>query len=681
MTVFFIPSCKEYLNVVPDDVETLESLFANKESAWNALSKIYSYLPLYSDSDVSPWLLGDEYFGKKLFDTNSGKYLGIRIMRGFNNENGPIMNDWSGFVDGGLYEAIRQCNIFLENINRAANMLDSEKEDWYAQAKFLRAFYHFLLIQKYGPVVIREKSISIDATKEELFVDRSKIEESFNFVIREMTEAIPALKGRAVLEEAGQIDQLGAKAIKARVLLFRASPFFNGNKDFYATFLDHDKKPFFPQNYDKEKWKDVIDACQDAIETCQEWDRGLYEFVGEEYYKFDRDAFDRNPDRMKTMYDLRTLITTPWNKELLWGYTRIVLNNNDGAGGGRNYIHSRAQVRPWEVMPAQCGYMQSYWGDNDDVENHANQQLGATFAMIERYYTENGLPLSEDMNYNPDYRYTSTVTPLSTEEEYDKYAGIMQPDMETMYLYMNRELRFYANLGITGGYWRGHYCLIPMNMYQSTNKDNPINRGSGRARVYQFGGKETWRKKEDFFETCIGIQKFIHPESYAGNWTRLQRYPYPIIRYADLLLMKAEALNEYNEGPDPDGEVFDLLNQIRTRAGIPTVQESWTSTYCRTPGRHLDQEGLREIILQERGIELAFEGSRFYDMIRHKRAADEFSRPVLGWNSDGGDIDGQLGAGPEVKQYRKFTIADCLWPIDTRELNIQGKLIQNPGWK
>jgi len=682
LAVFATPSCKEYLNVVPDDVETLETLFASKESAWDALAKIYSYLPIYLDSDISPWLLGDEYFGKKLFETNSTKYLGMRIMRGFQNENSPILGYWSGtYCYNSMYEGIRQCNIFMDNIHRAANMLENEKEDWYAQAKFLRAYYHFLLIQRYGPVVIRDGIISLEATKEELYVQRSKIEDCFNFVIQTMDEAIPYLQGQKVLQDAGQIDQVGARAIKARVLLFRASPFFNGNSDYYASFKDHDGKHFFPQTYNKEKWKDVIIACDKALETCEEWGKGLYKYIGEEYYKYDRDALDRNPERMKTLHNLRTLITTPWSKELLWGYTRIRINNGDSWGEGRNMIHSRSQIRAWEVMPAQCGYTQSYWGDNDDCENHANQQLCATYAMLERYYTEKGLPLNADYSYNPDNRYTTTVTPLTTEVEYDKWAGIMQPDMETMYLYMNRELRFYANLGITGGYWRGHYTIIPFNPYLSTAKDVPLNRGTTRTRVYQFGGKETWRKKEDYFETCIGIQKFVHPESYSGNWTRLQRYPYPIIRYADLLLMKAEALNEYYEGPDPEGEVFNLLNQVRERAGIPTVQESWTSEFCRTPGRHLEYEGLREIILQERGIELAFEGSRFEDMIRHKRAADEFSRPVMGWDPDGTDIEGQMGAGPKVKQYRKFSIANCLWPIDIGELNIQGTLKQNPGWR
>ena len=181
--------------------------------------------------------------------------------------------------------------------------------------------------------------------------------------------------------------------------------------------------------------------------------------------------------------------------------------------------------------------------------------------------------------------------------------------------------------------------------------------------------------------TAIGIQKFIHPESVAGAWQRQRRYPFPIIRYADLLLIKAEALNEYYEGPDPNGEVYDLINEVRSRAGVPDVQVSYGAVLgvAKQIGKHTNQSGLRDIILYERSVELAFEGSRFWDMVRHKRAPKEFSQPVFGW-----DIDATMEEDffqLQLKQGRRFTITDCLWPIDIAELNRQGTLIQNPGWK
>lgn len=678
--IFAVSSCEDYLNVVPDEAETLESLYATRESAWNGLAKIYNYLPNITDADLSPWLLGDEYMGRKDWDSDNNKYLSIRIMRGLQNEESPVLGYWSGTRGGKkLYEGIRQCNIFIEHIHLPSNMDESEREDWKAQAKFLKAYYHFLLIQQYGPIVIRDESLSLDAPKDELYQNRLKLEECFDYVIRTMNEAIPHLKGQAVTEDAGQIDQIGAKAIKARVLLFRASPFYNGNRDYYSAFKDYDGEPFFSQTYDVNKWKDVIDACDDAIATCTKFNKGLFRFEGEPYL-YDRDAFNMNKERMQTLYDLRLLVTTPWNKELLWGYSNIASSNGDGGWNtGRNALYGRTQIRFWAVMQSAMGAFTGFFGDNDDVENYANQHLGATYAMVERYYTQNGLPLTEDIDFIESSKYHQYDLPAADDPSYAPWAGYMQPDMETIYLYMNREPRFYANLGITGGYWRGHYFLIPFNPYYSTSGTTTIPRGDSGKILYPFGGRESWRKANDYLETCIGIQKFVHPESYSGNWTRIQRSPFPIIRYADLLLMKAEALNEFY---GPTQGIYDVLNEVRGRAGIPSVEEAWKiGGKARNAGKHLTQDGLREIILEERGIELAFEGSRFYDMLRYKRAPKEFSKPVYGWNNNATDIGSQTGKGPELKQIRNFTITDCLWPISIGELNIQGGLKQNPGWR
>ena len=145
------------------------------------------------------------------------------------------------------------------------------------------------------------------------------------------------------------------------------------------------------------------------------------------------------------------------------------------------------------------------------------------------------------------------------------------------------------------------------------------------------GGYNSSQHTTDFLVTGIGVKKLVHPESKSGAWQRNIKYPYPIIRFADLLLMKAEALNEYNESPSQ--EVYDLVNQVRKRAGIPDLEIVWSNPdIVKTVNKHKTKDGMRDIILQERGIEFAFEGRRFWDMIRTKRSVSEFSSPVWGWN-------------------------------------------------
>lgn len=65
-------------------------------------------------------------------------------------------------------------------------------------------------------------------------------------------------------------------------------------------------------------------------------------------------------------------------------------------------------------------------------------------------------------------------------------------------------------------------------------------------------------------------------------------------------------------------------------------------------------------------------------MVRHKKAVSEFSAPIYGWNRSGGNAENFFKL--EIKQTRKFSITDCLWPISLDEMNTNGNLIQNPGW-
>jgi hypothetical protein len=638
-----LSSCSEYLEVVPDNTLTLENIFAVKEEAYNALSKIYSYMPAIHDTHNSTWTLGDEFVGRLDYDSNSGYMRGLRIMRGLQSESSPILGTWSGTVGAKkLYEGIRQTNVFIDNIDKVADMADIEKADWKAQAKFLKAYYNFLLIQQYGPICIIDEQVSPDALADKLFVYRLKLEDCFDYVIKLMNEAIPDLKERATAQDYGTVDRIGALAIKARVMLFRASPFFNGNREYFEDFLDPvDNQPFFPMTENKEKWKDAINAINEALDLATYNQKELYTYE-KEVYLYDREDYLMNEDLMKTIYDLRMLVVDSWNKELLWGYS----NFNFSADGG---LQQSTNIR----LPA--GYTE---GGQVNVTGYSWQWMAATYAMAERYYTINGLPIDEDITFDRNVIHNIVTLPGVEDPKYQQYRGVMQPGVEVVNLYLKREPRFYANLGFTGGYWRSHLTRINTLMFQ--DKDGGL----------------TSTSSTDYLCTGIGIQKFVHPESTSGNWTRQIRFPYPIIRMADLYLMKAEALNEYS---GPSQEVYDALNIVRRRAGIPDVESVWSSSYlARTVNKHLTQDGLRDIILTERSIELAFEGSHFWDMIRHKRAAREFSAPVWGWNHQGRTAAEFFVL--DVKQSRKFTITDCLWPIDLNEMNTNSNLKQNPGW-
>ncbi|KAA6337073.1 RagB/SusD family nutrient uptake outer membrane protein, partial [termite gut metagenome] len=640
--ILLFASCSDYLNVVPDNTLTLEDIFTVKEDAYNALAKLYNGIPRDDNTHLTTWTLGDEWVGRLDLNNNTGDLRAIRIMRGLQSATDPQLGLWSGTQGGKhMYRAIRQTDVFLANIDKVADMTEQEKAEWKAQAKCLKAYFAFLLVQKYGPIVIPTEMVTPDATSDQLFLPRSKVEDCFNFIIDLLDEATPDLVEKVALSELGQIDQIVAKAIKAKVLFYRASPFYNGNREYFGDFLDHDGQPFFPLTYDKEKWKQAIDAINDALNICSVNGIRLYTYEKEPFI-YDREDFDANPEKMQTLYDLRMVICDPWNSELVWGYSGIDYYNQG------ELAHSTNMRLP------------SGFSGVTNTAEYSWQWMGATYQMVERYYTKNGLPITEDRTFDVSSMYEIIETPGMMDPEYADIRGIMQPREQTIRLYMDREPRFYANLGITGGYWRTHSFRIPTMMF-------------GGA----YGGYNSSQHSTDFFCTGIGIQKFVHPESTSGAWQRTIKYPYPIIRLADLYLMKAEALNEYNDAPTQ--EVYNAINLVRERAGIPRVESVWAdATLVNSVNKHRTKEGMRDIILQERSIELAFEGSHFWDMLRHKKAASEFSAPIWGWTHTG--TTAQTFFVLEVKQARKFTITDCLWPISLNEMNTNGELIQNPGW-
>jgi hypothetical protein len=650
LTVFaFSLSCTDYLDVVPDNIRTIEDLFKIREDAYHALAKVYSYMPEDNFTHHTTWTLGDEYIGRLDEVTGTGGQLyAMKIMAGDQSATSPLLGLWSGTKGGRkLYEGIRQCNIFLSNIHNVSDMTGDEIDEWSAQVKFLKAYYYFLLIRQYGPVVIAEDIITPDATLEQLFLPRIKVEECFQYVINLIDEAIPFLEPRVGTNDYGQVDKPAALAIKARILLFRASPFYSGNKEYFGDFYDHDGEPFFPMDdaaTTKNKWKEAHDAIEEAITVCKSAGIDMFEYE-KPYFLYDSASVRLNEDRMKTLYDLRMLVVDPWNKELIWGLSNI-------------YYFADGEIAYSTAVRSVDGY-QGY----ESGASFNWQWMAATYAMTERYYTANGLPINEDLTFDMATIHNITTTPDIGSANYKQWHGILQPNSDIINLYLNRELRFYANLGITGGYWRGHTFRMPTLMYTGL--------------VYPYVGGYNPSFTSDYLPTGIGIQKFVHPESKAYHQARVIKYPYPLIRLSDLYLMKAEALNEYLDAPT--SEVYDAINVVRKRAGIPNVEAVWAdATLVKSLDKHKTKEGMRDIILQERSIELAFEGSHFWDMLRHKKAPAEFSSPVWGWTHTGSNATSFFNLG--VKHARKFTIRDCLWPIDIDELNTNSRLIQNPGW-
>lgn len=140
---------------------------------------------------------------------------------------------WTG--GGGLYywntgyQYIRRINIFLEKM-ADPEIVVSEKEKLVAEARFLRAYIHFLLLERFGGVPIVTESYELGADHS---FTRNTIDECFEFIERELNEAIPDLQKRYTASDAnfGRATQDAAQALLSRALLYAASPLFNESGD------------------------------------------------------------------------------------------------------------------------------------------------------------------------------------------------------------------------------------------------------------------------------------------------------------------------------------------------------------------------------------------------------------------------------------------------------------------
>lgn len=185
-------SCKDYLDVVPDNIATIDNAFSNRYEARNYMHGIYSFMPGRSDASTNPAFLGgDELWIHDPISTGFNPRLWY-LSRGDQGTDQPIANFWSSNADnqwqlaGGrpLFTGIRDANIFLENINKPFDITKTERDQWIAEVKFLKAYYHFWLLRMYGPVPIIDNNLGISATTEEVQRFREPVDEVVAYIVK-----------------------------------------------------------------------------------------------------------------------------------------------------------------------------------------------------------------------------------------------------------------------------------------------------------------------------------------------------------------------------------------------------------------------------------------------------------------------------------------------------------------
>ncbi|WP_223713332.1 RagB/SusD family nutrient uptake outer membrane protein [Niabella beijingensis] len=615
-------SCKKpYLDIVPDNVATLDHAFANRLEAEKYLFTCYSYLPKEGDPDRNPafsggdeawtyWPMIEDFFFRDPY----------QIARGEQNRANPYMNYWDGYDGKSLWQGIRTCNIFLENVDKVSDLQPYEKERWIAETKFLKAYFHWYLFRMYGPIPVMDKNLPITAPPEAVKVYRQPVDSVVNYIAGLLDEALAGgsnnglpLVITSAATELGRITKVTALAIKARLLVTAASPLFNGNNDFTG-FKNNNGQLLFNPQYDAGKWVRAREACKAAIDAAHSAGLKLYYF---------NPAIITVDNATRIEMNIRNAICEKWNSELIWGLT---------TGGNPTY---------W-LQTFACPQL-----DPNSFNINLKGKLAPPMKIATLFYTQHGVPIDEDRTWDYANRFhLRTATSKDT--------GI-QEGYKTVGLHFEREPRFYADIAFDGSRW--------FMRNDSFNIQSKLGQYSGKkqSRLYSITG---------YYTKKVVNWNLV----YNNSSLQVESYPWPVMRLSDLYLLYAEALNESGSST----EALPYLNQIRARAGLNSVESSW-SMYSAKPGKYQTTEGLREIIRQERTIEMAFEGSRFWDLRRWKTAPQALSEAVYGW-----DIlqETYEDYNRRVLLYSPKFIAprDYFWPIREYNLQINPNLVQNPGW-
>ena len=484
----FVSSC-DYLGVsdqLAGGLQNTEQVFDNVSYTKRWYANVFAGIPDYSGINSvnvgafkNPWTgMCDELvvgYG------NSSKY---------NNSDRNAAN--MGFHRyGDCYKYIRQANIFLQKAHpimttgtQGDQLLEDELTQMKANVRFMRAFYHYLLFEQYGPIILVKDKI-YNATEDQ-DVPRNTVDEVIEYIDSELTAVASELTQEPIFEDKDYRawpTKGVALAVRAKLWLYAASPLLNGGYREALSVTNPDGTRLFP-DYDAGKWEKALAACKDFIDYAE---AGRYELYKE--YKDDNGAVI-DPD--KSVYNLFQKYT----HEIIWATA-----NNDWWGMNGDAFDRRIAPR---------------------CEKNGLGSTGVTQELVDAFYMKDGFPVS-----------ATAYLPQSTlyqEEGYGTYKD-QNDNFSKKYTnvtvsnrYLNREPRFYNTVFFNGRQW-------PVSCNQV---------------LFYNGGNSGVQEGQATLTGYMLFKRFNRSVSLTNPGVASQFRPSIIFRLADFYLMYAEAANEVN---------------------------------------------------------------------------------------------------------------------------------------
>ena len=617
-----LASCDKYLDMKPIDPLTRpEDVFSKRATTEQYLYGLYGRLPKEwrngansADDGGLPWVPcsdeADVVFKNDFQSINNGAW------------NPSTMNycydQWERH-----YQAIHECNYFMQNVNMCGELSEDEKLQYHTEARFLRAYFYFLMIRVYGPVCLVGDAV-VDAN-DTYNIGRSPYDSCVNYVVRELdavSRILPPVQNDIWL---GKPTQGAALAVKSRLLLYAASKLFNNDNSLYKDFKSKTTgENLFPTAYSEQKWRDAAQAAFDVIELNR------YSLVEKTRQITEGDVTSEEIDPYAS---LSGIFADRWNSEIIFG--RLM---NDMSYYQR--CSPRALTNCWGGFGATQSQVDAY-------------AMASGRYPITGYADDGKTPIID-----PEAGYTETGT-TNFVHPYDGFS------METYNMYVGREPRFYMD--ITWDNMRFPYS-VPTSGVADANKSvvaqfyYNASSGPGTSHNYSVSG----------YLVRKGISRQNDPQN--GIWTL--PLSWPMFRLAEIYLNYVEALIECDPS-NPD--ILIYWNKVRHRAGVPNIETAY-------PEAIGDQGQMRELIRRERRIELAFESHRFFDTRRWQIGEQTLGGYMYGMNVMA-LTDQPIGVSefwqrtPTANGKRVFEKKHYLFPIWQRHMDRDNLIEQSPFWK
>ncbi|MFV0553257.1 MAG: RagB/SusD family nutrient uptake outer membrane protein [Mangrovibacterium sp.] len=613
---FSFVSCEDFLDKQEDEALTFDEIWetrGNTEAYWlNAMSFI-PYEAKSGTGDANPWI-------------GASDEATIAFDRAFRKINFGSWNasDVPYYQMANMYKGIRECNIFLQNVDRCSDPIVTPDDlaMWKVQTRFARAYYYFLMMRIYGPVfLLGDELVDFTATTEELYRPRNTWDECVDYVVSELEICIADDAMTSYWHndnEKGLATKGACQALISRLQLYSARDLFNGNTLYrdvknptVAGFPELSGVNLFPQTYDANKW---VEAAKAAYKVIEEGSYSLYRAGNDNPYE-----------------DYYGVMQEVWNSELIW------------TTGYMTKYNLAVSTTPTSVSGTAYGGV-----------GPTQQQVDAYAMSNGRYpivdYDADGQPIvDEESGYSEDEFEKASWT-------YPSWAGFASYTVTTPNMYKDREPRFYVSVFYGDSYW-----------HHGTSKT-----------LTSFAYGANGNKSHDYPKAGYLVNKYYdHTANSAnGKWGNLT---YPTIRLGEIYLNFIEAVLEGKKrgAAIPAGyetKAMEVWADLRDRAGLDPITEVY-------PSASVDE--LIELCRQERRIELAFECHRYFDTRTWKIAEETDGGPMYGMNVS---TQGSGSTTPDeywsrtVFETRVFKGNHYLYPFSQRELDRNKLLTQNYGW-